>query len=270
MGNAWRRNQQAKQAAARAEAEVKESILPQLSQLSHPQPIRPRGAYPSPRHTLMAATPHIASGITPPQFLHKPSQLSFWLNDVDGDCVTAEEAFKCACYNPEVFITDATLAAWAKPRGLLNGAFLPDVIGMMHKHGFDQDGFVYGDGQHIGVDWGDESILENAIWKGPVKIGVAADQLENAVPNPPVNGWFATGFSKDNNFDHCVSLCGFGTFAWLAEQLGVTVPSELDGSTPGYGLFTWSSIGVIDRPSLLAITGEAWLREPNMVTTPHS
>jgi hypothetical protein len=225
---------------------------------------RPRGAYPSPRHKLMAATPHIASGTTPTQFIRKPAQLSMWLNDIDGDCVTAEEAFKCACAAPEIFISDNEVLSWATSRGVLNGAMLPDVMGMMHKHGFEQGGVVYGDGPHVGVDWEDNAILQNAIWKGPVKIGVAGDQLENAVPNPPTNGWFATGFSEDENYDHCVSLCGFGPFSWLAEQLGVTVPSGSSSSTPGYALFTWSSIGVIDRSSLLAITGEAWLREPSM------
>ena len=34
---------------------------------------------------------------------------------------------------------------------------------------------------------------------------------------------------------------------------------------PAYALFTWDSIGIIDVPSMLAITGEAWLRNPTTV-----
>jgi hypothetical protein len=226
---------------------------------------RPRGAFPSPRHILAAATPHnIISGEPPAQFLRKPSQLSFWLNDVDGDCVTAEEAFKCSCGG--VLISDEEVLNWATSRGVLNGAFLPDVMGMMHKHGFQQGGEVYGGGKHESVDWTNEALLQNAIWEGPVKIGVAAGQLENVVPNPPANGWIATGFTEDQNEDHCVSLCGYGEIGWLANELGVGSP--VPGNTPAYAMFTWSSIGIIDRASLLAICWEAWIRTPSLTVTP--
>jgi hypothetical protein len=216
----------------------------------------------------MAAQPHFAVDLAPAQFLRKPSKLSMWLNDVDGDCVTAEEAFKCACHETEIFISDDEVRRWATSRGVLNGAFLPDVMGMMHKRGFQQSGLIFGDGQHVGVEWTDPLVLQNAIWKGPVKIGVAADQLQNAVPDPPVNGWVAKGFTLDENYDHCVSLCGYGPLGWLATQLGGDLLSdERDSMEPCYAMFTWSSIGIIDRPSMLAITGEAWLRTPNMTIT---
>jgi hypothetical protein len=192
-------------------------------------------------------------------------KLSFWLNDVDGDCVTAEEAFKCAASTPEIFITDADVRSWAASHGVLNGAVIADVMTLMQKSGFAQDGNLYNDGTHVAVDWTDVATLQNAIWQGPVKIGVAATQLEHVVPDPPSNGWFATGFTTDANEDHCVSLCGFGTLAWLAAQFGVVVPTGLDGSTPGYALFTWSSVGIVDVPSMTAITGEAWLRKPSTV-----
>jgi hypothetical protein len=226
---------------------------------------RLRGALPAPRHVLAAAMPHQIVGETPAQFIRIPSRLSFWLNDVDGDCVTAEEAFVKACHKPEIFITDATVQSWAEARGVLNAAFLPDVLWMMHKHGFYQNGHFYDNGGPSSVDWTNKAVLENAIWTGPVKIGVAADQFENVVPAPPMNGWFATGFTKDWKEDHCTSLCGFGSFAWLAEQLGSTVPVELDGATSGLAMFTWSSIGIIDWPSMQAVTGEAWVRNPSTV-----
>jgi hypothetical protein len=36
-------------------------------------------------------------------------------------------------------------------------------------------------------------------------------------------------------------------------------------SSLAIGLFTWNSIGIIDVPSMLAITQEAWLRNPTTV-----
>jgi hypothetical protein len=75
-------------------------------------------------------------------------------------------------------------------------------------------------------------------------------------------------FHPDNNWDHCVSLCGYGTIDWLAQQLQVNVPAGVDGSAPGYGTFTWNTIGIMDVPSMLAITYDAWLRNPTTVTKP--
>lgn len=226
---------------------------------------RPRGARPSPRHILAAAEPHKVVGFTPAQWLVKPSRLSMWLNDIDGDCVTAEEAFAKACHSPEIFITDQTVQTWATANGVLNGADLFQVLQLMQHTGFSQDGNLYNDGPPNSVNWTDEATLRNAIVQGPVKIGVAADQLEAAVPNPPVNGWIATGFKKDYNEDHCVSLCGFGTMEWLSKQLAGRPPEGVKWSEPAYALFTWDSIGLIDIPSLLAITGEAWLRQPTTI-----
>jgi hypothetical protein len=224
-----------------------------------------RGASPSPRHRLAAAQPHLITGPTPPQLLYRPNKLSFWLNNQYGDCVTAEEAFAKACHVPEVFISDAEVKKWADQNKVLNGANLVDVLDAMVSQGFKQDHQTYDDGPHTAVDWTNPALLQNAIAHGPVKIGVAANQLEAVVPNPPTDGWFATGFKNDTAEDHCVSLCGYGTFAWLAKQLGVPVPDTLNGNTPGYGLFTWDSIGIIDFPSMVAITQEAWLRNPTTV-----
>jgi hypothetical protein len=224
---------------------------------------RPRGAKPSPRHRLASAMPHRIVGATPTQILWLPPQLSFWLNNIDGDCVTAEEAFAKACHVPEIFITDATVMAWAGKNNLLDGADLTTVLDLMQSTGFPQGGSTYNDGPFSSVDWTNTAALQNAIAQGPVKIGVAADQLENVVPDPPTNGWIATGFTSDTNEDHCVSLCGYGEIGWLANQLGVGSP--VPGTTPAYALFTWNSIGIIDVPSLLAICGEAWLRVPTTV-----
>lgn len=222
-----------------------------------------RGAIPAPRHVLAAARPFTAPVAAPPQFLVKPAQISMWGNDVHGDCVTAEEAFAKACNSPEVFITDAEVIGWATSHGVLEGAYLPDVLTWMQNDGFRQTGLVYDDGGHVTVDWTNPTTMQAAIAQGPVKIGVAADQIQTAWSSTGgATGWFGTGFHADANEDHCVSLCGYGTLGWLAGQLGVSVPAGVNPNAAGYALFTWDSIGIVDHPSMVAITQEAWLRRP--------
>ncbi len=231
--------------------------------MSPPSSLRPRGARPTPRAKLCGAMPHRIRGATPATFAVIPSRLSYWLNNETGDCVTAEEAFAKACSNPEIFIEDATVQTWATQNGVMNGADLLQVIQAMEQSGFQQGGDTYNDGSSSSVDFTNAAVLQNAISQGPVKIGVAANQLEQVVGT--TNGWFGIGFKHDTNEDHCVSLCGYGPLSWLAQQLGVSVPANVDGAQPGYLLFTWDTIGVIDVPSMIAITGEAWLRTPTTI-----
>jgi len=229
-----------------------------------------RGAIPSPRHELAAAMPHIPIPQVPPNHLYFPQKLSIWGNDVHGDCVTAEEAFAKACYNPEIFIADAEVEKWASAHGWLEGTMPINALKAMHKKGFSQDQHTYNDGAYHSVNWTDAANLQSAIYSGPVKIGIAADQLQAVCQAYGFlkNGWFATGFKEDAHYDHCVSLCGYGTINWLAQQMNVVVSQGVDGTQPGYALFTWGSIGIIDVPSMLAITGEAWLRTPTTVILP--
>jgi hypothetical protein len=226
----------------------------------------PRGAIPTPRAKLAAATPYRIIGTTPPNSIVIPSQLAFWGNNQYGDCVTAEEAFAKACHRSEIFISDQEAINWANQHNFLNGAYLNVVLDTMANDGFQQDGRTYDDGPAYAVDWTNCQLLQNAISQGPVKLGIAADQLNN-VYTYGVSGWFATGFHPDQAEDHCVSLCGYGTIAWLAQQLQVGVPAGVDGGQPGYAMFTWDTIGVIDEPSMVAITHEAWLRSPTTSIT---
>ena len=223
-----------------------------------------RKARASSRHQLAAAIPYKRLGDTPLNCLYKPSKLDMWGNDVFGDCVTAEEAFAKACHKPEIFIPFEVVEIWAANHGTLNGANIADVLNMMQHRGFLYKETLYNDGAHNSVDWKDAPTLRNAIAQGPVKIGIAATELEN-IATPKKSGWFATKLKADPNLDHCVSLCGFGTIAWLATQFNVPVPEEIDGTQGAYALYTWNSIGIIDVPSLLAICGEAWLRTPTTV-----
>jgi hypothetical protein len=226
-----------------------------------------RGAIPTPRSVLAAARPHVATLAAPPSLITIPAQLSMWGNDVHGDCVTAEEAFAKACNSPEIFIAEAEAISWATSHGVLDGAYLTQVMQWMQNDGFTQTGYTYDDGPYLSVDWATPATLQSAISNGPVKIGIAANQLETAwYSTNGQSGWFATGFKPDAGEDHCVSLCGYGSVAWLAQQLKVQVPSGIDGTKPGYALYTWKSIGIIDEPSMVAITHEAWLRQPTTKT----
>ncbi len=239
--------------------------------MTHPR--LPRGALPTPRHRLASATHHKSTGKAPRHHFRIPRKLSFWGNYTYGDCVSAEEAFAKACHEREIFIPEQEVIDWATMNGFLNGAYLIDVVDTMEGSGFVKHDRTYDDGAVFAVDWTNASLLQDAISIGPVKLGVAADQLDTVwwanggSAAGGVSGWFATGFYPDSNEDHCVSLCGYGTMAWLAERLNVQVPAGVDGNLPGYGMFTWDSIGIIDVPSMVAITEEAWLRIPTTVVT---
>ena len=222
----------------------------------------PTGAKPTPRHKLAAAMPHIASS-APAQYLVLPAKLSMWLNDKDGICVTAGEA--AAKATTGVFITDETVFAWASAHGDLNGADIETVLTQFQTGGFEQGGNRYNDGPHTSVDWTVPATLQSALAQGPVKIGVAAAQLQDVPGIGEKNGWFATGFKPDQNLDHDTELFGYGPIEWLAQCLGVPVPAGMIGLGMGYALFTWGTVGVIDAPSLQAIVGEAWLRNPTTV-----
>lgn len=219
-----------------------------------------RGAIPTPRHRLAAATPFRIVGPTPDRHLIVPQKLSVWLNDTYGDCVTAEEAFAKACSG--IFVSDSEVKRWASQHGVLNGAMLDEVLDWMAASGFSQDGNTYNDGGKVSVDYTNPDAMANALFQGPVKLGVAAGQLN--IGNH--NGWFLNGLRRDGNEDHSTAACGYGPVGWLLQQLGGTLPSGYDGNKPGYAFFTWGTIGVMDAQSLVNITGEAWLRVPTTQT----
>ena len=228
------------------------------------------GAIPSPRHLAFAAIPHRITGPYPPSFLVVPKKLDIWGNDTYGDCVSAEEAAAKAMYSvlygagAELFIDPATLIAWARKHGVLNGATLTGVMDAMASDGITFNGVTYKDGPYQSVDWTNDAVLSSAIFTGPVKIAVKAAQLESV--HTDSNGWYADGFhGKLMPSDHCVNLCGYGTVAELYGLMGVPAPSKANLTARAYAMFTWGSEGVITATSLNAICDEAWLRTPTTV-----
>jgi hypothetical protein len=189
-----------------------------------------------------------------------------WGNDQYGDCVTAEEAFAKACYQPEIFIPDTEVIRWARANGYLNGAYLEEVMDSMAKKGFQIGTQLYNDGPYYSVDYSNEPVLQAAIATGPVKIGIDSSALPSGAGNN--QGWFALGGGNHRNEDHSVALSGYGPAAWLYQQLNVPLPSGLPGTTLGYLLFTWSTIGFVDHKWLMGACGEAWIRNPTTVGVP--
>lgn len=227
-----------------------------------------RGLHPTPRHILASAPRFVQTRTAVAQVAYVPSKLSMWLNDTYGDCVTAEEAFSKACTVgnvPGVLISDATVKAFASKNDLLNGADLDPVIKLMQGSGFSQDSNMYKDGSETVVDYSNEASLQAALAVGPVKIGIDADALPSGAGN--ANGWVGVGGKPGqfSNEDHCVALAGYGTAQYLFSQLQVPLPSSLQPTTPGYLLFTWSTIGFVDHAWIMSTVGEAWVRSPTTI-----
>jgi hypothetical protein len=231
-----------------------------------------RGARPTPRHRLAAARPHITRA-APSQFALVPKQLSFWGNEQDGDCVTAEEFYAKSCNG--YFLPEALAISWAQAHGVLNGAGLDQVMGYMQGDGPVVGSQKYDDGPYTATDYSNEANLQSAIALGPVKLGIDADALPKTAGNG--SGWTVLGGSPGqfNNEDHCVGTSGYGPAAYLWQQLiaaglmpEAPLPGNIANLQSAYILFTWNSIGIVDHPWLMSTCGEAWVRNPTTIGVP--
>lgn len=246
------------------------------SELAASEPYRPQsggevfvpsGAFPTPNHELAAAQPYKAGGAAPESVLAWPSEIGLWGSEEAGHSNWAEEAFAKACAEPKVFVPPEMVLLTARECGSSNFAWF------MQTHGFHIGGAAYLDGPFNSIDWTNAATLNGAIASvGPVKIGVASANLA-ASPHgdvtPRASGWAIYGLPTGQSQNYCASLCGYGPLATLValfEQRGVTVNAP-PGMPPGlcYAMFAWGSIGVIDRQSLVNITGEAWVRNPTTI-----
>jgi hypothetical protein len=227
----------------------------------------PSGEFPTPNHELAAAQPYKAGGATIESFLAWPIEIGFWGNEKVNSSSWAEEAFAKACAEPKMFVSTDVVLLTAQECGSSNFAQF------MQTHGFQMDGTAYLDGPFNSVDWTNTAALNGAIANvGPVKIGVASANLvscPHGQVTPGTSGWAIYGLPPGQPEDHCASLCGYGPLAALVglfERYGVNVDVP-SGMPPGlcYAMFTWGSIGIVDRQSLMEITGEAWVRNPTTI-----
>jgi hypothetical protein len=227
----------------------------------------PSGEFPTPNHELAAAPPYRAGGLAPESFLAWPIEIDFWGNERLSNSSWAEEAFAKACAEPKVFIPNDVVLRTARECGSSN------FSEFMQTHGFQMDGNAYLDGPFNSLNWTNTVALNSAIAAvGPVKIGVAAANLASGPHGqvtPGASGWAIYDLPTGQPENHWASLCGYGPLAALVglfEQHGVNVdvPSAMPKGLC-YAMFTWGSIGIIDRQSLMNITGEAWVRNPTTI-----
>ena len=232
-----------------------------------PESFVPSGEFPTPNHELVAAQPYRAGGGAPESFIAWPTGISFWGNDQAGNSSWAEEAFAKACAEPKVFIPNNVVLFALRECGSSNFA------AFMQTHGFQMDHKAYLDGPFNSVDWTNAAVLHSAIANvGPVKIGIALANLPAGAQGqvtPGTSGWAICGLPAGLPENHCASLCGYGSLAALVDlfrRQGVNVNLP-PGMPTGlcYAMFTWGSIGIIDRQSLMNITGEAWVRNPTTI-----
>jgi hypothetical protein len=229
----------------------------------------PSGEFPTPNHELAAARPYRAGAAAPETFLAWPIGTSFSENEKVGTSSWAEEAFAKACAEPKVIIPTDVVLLTSQERGASN------FSEFMQTHGFEVEGKAYLDGPFKSVDWTNTATLHSAIADaGPVKIGVASASLASGAQGqvtPGTNGWAIHGLPAGQPEDCCASLCGYGSLTALVdlfERHGVNV--DLPTGMPTglcYAMFTCGSIGIVDRRSLMSITGEAWVRDPTTIVT---
>lgn len=261
-------------------AKMPRGAIPALrSELAASEPYRPEagsevfvpsGTFPTSNQELAAAQPYKALATAPESFIAWPTRIDSWGSEKlsnSRDSNWAEEAFAKACAEPKVFIpTDVVLLSRQKCGSSNFSAY-------MQTHGFQIERKSYLDGSFNSVDWTNEAALNSAIASaGPVKIGVASANLVSSPKGqvtPGTSGWATYGLPMGQPENHCASLCGYGSLATLVnlfERHGVKVNLPT-GMPTGlcYAIFTWGSIGIVDRQSLLNITGEAWVRNPTTI-----
>ncbi len=187
-----------------------------------------------------------------------------WGNDVHGDCVTAEEAFAKACNNPEIFISDDEVIAWATSHGVLKGAYLTQVMTWMQNDGFAGGPVTYDDGNYFSVNWANAGTLQSAISsQGPSRSASRRTRSRTLGARQAVNrGGSARGFTPTPTRITALRSAATDPSLGWHNSLASRFPSGVDGTQPGYALFTWNSIGIIDVPSMTAVTHEAWIRSP--------
>jgi hypothetical protein len=248
------------------------------SDLAASEPYRPEGSakafvpseFPTPNQELSAAEPYRAGAAAPESFIAWPIEIGLWGKEKASDSNWVEEAFAKACAEPRVFIPTDVVASAVRECGSSNFAEF------MQTHGFQMDRKAYLNGPFKSVNWTDAAALNGAIASaGPVKIGVVSANLASGHQGeitPGTNGWAihgVPGLPTGQPEDHCASLCGYGPLAALVDlfkQNGVHV--NLPRGMPAglcYAMFSWGSIGIVDRQSLMNITGEAWVRNPTTI-----
>ena len=110
----------------------------------------PRGAWPSPRSALSAATPYRIAGETSGNYIKIPHVMPSWTCASLLESAVAEEVFAKACDG--IFISDDTANDWISEHAFRPDNVIRQVLEAMAVDGFQQDGHVYCDGPPSQVD----------------------------------------------------------------------------------------------------------------------
>jgi hypothetical protein len=227
----------------------------------------PKGEFPSPNQDLAVARRYRGGASIPESFISWPTKIGSWNDETASSPIWAEEAFAKACVEPKVFIPPEVVRSASRECGWSNFA------AFMQAHGFQMDGKAYLDGPFALVNWTNAAALNGAIANiGPVKIGVASPGLSSGPHGqvtPATSGWAIYGLPQRQPGDQCASLFGYAPLAVLVDLfrrrgVDVNLPSGMPTGL-SYAMFASGSIGVIDRQSLMNITGEAWVRSPTTI-----
>jgi hypothetical protein len=249
------------------------------SELAASEPYRPEGApeifvpsgeFPTPNHEIAAAQPYKPVAAPPETFIAWPIEIGSWGNGEASNSSWAEEAFAKACAQPKVFIPANVVLLTSRECGSSN------FSAFMQTRGFQMERKAYLDGPFYSVDWTNLQALHGAIANvGAVKIGIASVNLASGAHGhvtPGASGWAMYGLAAGQPENYWASLCGYGPLAGLVDlfaqrDIHVNLPQGMPTGLC-YAMFLWGSIGIVDRQSLMNITGEAWVRNPTTIIKP--
>jgi hypothetical protein len=200
---------------------------------------------------------------------------SMFLNDTDGDCVLAGECVNINAHwflvtGQPVIVPDAEVQTYGSKHGILNGADLLQVVGMMSVT--NSDGLTYSsgtantmycDGVGSAVNQQDRASICSACYScsGSLKMGVAGNDLSR-INAGNSNGWYL-GSCQSTNIDHNVEMLGYGTAAYCFGVLNVPIPAGVDPNQFCYLVNTWSTIGVVNAA---VVETSGWCNEIDMRT----
>ena len=222
-----------------------------------------------------AAGPWHKAAAYPPTWSIVSPKNSMFLNDRDGDCVLAGECVNINAHwylmtGQPIIISDAEVQSYGANHGILNGADLLQVVGMMSAS--NSDGLTYSsgttttmycDGIGTAVNQQSRDAVCSACYScsGSLKMGVAGDDLSR-IGAGNANGWYL-GSASSNNIDHNVEMLGYGPASYCFGVLNVPIPAGVDPTQFCYLVNTWSTIGVVNAP---VVETSGWCDEIDMRT----
>jgi hypothetical protein len=227
----------------------------------------PSGDFPTPNQELASAQRYRGVSPVPESSIAWPTKIALWGDGTAANSIWAEEAFAKACVAPQAFIPPEVVLSASRECGSSNFAEF------MQTRGFQTGHKAYLDGPFSLINWTNAAALNGAIANvGPVKIAVATAGLasgSHGQVTPGTNGWAIYGLPQGQPGDLCASLCGYAPLAALVDLferrgVGVNLPPGMPTGL-SYAMFARGSIGIIDRQSLINITGEAWVRNPTTI-----